>query len=38
MLWLIYAGFIPQEINGFIQRLWAILTMGWFGIAAYKLA
>jgi hypothetical protein len=38
MFWLIYAGFIPQEINGLIQRLWAIPTMGWFGIAAYKLA
>ena len=38
MFWLIYAGFIPQEFNGLIQRLWAIPTMGWFGIAAYKLA
>ncbi len=35
MFWLIYAGFIPQEFNGLIQRLWAIPTMGWFGIAAH---
>lgn len=35
MFWLIYAGFIPQEVNGLIQRLWAIPTMGWFGIAAH---
>lgn len=37
MFWLIYAGFIPQELNGLIQRLWAIPTMGWFGFAAYHL-
>ena len=37
MFWFIYAGFIPQEINGLIQRLWAIPTMGWFGIAAHLL-
>lgn len=33
MFWLIYAGFIPQEVNGLVQRLWAIPTMGWFGVA-----
>ena len=37
MFWLIYAGFIPQELNGLIQRLWAIPTMGWFGVAAHML-
>lgn len=37
IFWLIYAGFIPQEYNGLVQRLWAILTMGWFGIAAHLL-
>tara|TARA_Y100000780_G_scaffold99524_1_gene90496 strand:+ start:2673 stop:3275 length:603 start_codon:yes stop_codon:yes gene_type:complete len=37
MFWLIYAGFIPSEINGLVQRVWAIPTMGWFGIAAYML-
>ncbi len=37
MFWLIYAGFIPQEFNGLIQRLWAIPTMGWFGVAAHIL-
>ena len=37
MFWFIYAGFIPQEFNGLVQRLWAIPTMGWFGIAAYML-
>lgn len=37
MFWLIYAGFIPQEFNGLVQRLWAIPTMGWFGVAAHML-
>lgn len=37
IFWLIYAGFIPQEYNGLVQRLWAIPTMGWFGVAAYFL-
>lgn len=34
MFWCIYAGFIPSEYNGLIQRVWAV-TMGWFGVAAY---
>ncbi len=38
MFWLIYAGFIPAEFNGLIQRLWAIPTMGWFGLAIVELA
>ena len=37
MFWLIYGGFIPQEINGLVQRVWAVPTMGWFGWAAYVL-
>ena len=37
MFWLIYAGFVPQEFNGLIQRLWAVPTMGWFGVAAHML-
>lgn len=37
MFWLIYAGFIPEEFNGLIQRAWAIPTMGWFGLAAHFL-
>ncbi|GGD54734.1 DUF998 domain-containing protein [Lacimicrobium alkaliphilum] len=37
MFWMIYAGFIPSELNGLIQRIWAIPTMGWFGVAAYML-
>ncbi len=37
VFWCIYAGFIPQEYNGLIQRLWAVLTMGWFGVSAYLL-
>ncbi|PWK51819.1 DUF998 domain-containing protein [Pleionea mediterranea] len=37
MFWMIYAGFIPAEFNGLIQRIWAIPTMGWFGITAYML-
>ena len=37
MFWLIYAGFIPNEYNGLIQRIWAIPTMGWFGWAAHIL-
>jgi len=37
MFWLIYAGFIPQELNGLVQRVWAIPTMGWFGLAVYQL-
>ncbi|WP_394203822.1 DUF998 domain-containing protein [Marinagarivorans algicola] len=37
MFWLIYAGFIPQELDGLIQRLWAVPTMGWFGVAAHML-
>lgn len=37
MFWLIYAGFIPSEYNGLIQRIWAIPTMGWFGWAAHVL-
>ncbi len=35
MFWCIYAGFIPAEYNGLVQRTWAIVTMGWFGVAAY---
>ncbi|WKE66985.1 DUF998 domain-containing protein [Gallaecimonas kandeliae] len=38
MFWLIYAGFIPSEYNGLIQRLWALPTMGWFGLAAVQVA
>lgn len=37
MFWLIYAGFVPSEYNGLIQRLWAIPTMGWFGVATFML-
>lgn len=37
MFWFIYAGFIANEYNGLIQRIWAIPTMGWFGWAAYML-
>ncbi len=37
VFWCIYAGFIPQEFNGLIQRAWAVLTMGWFGVAAHVL-
>jgi hypothetical protein len=37
MFWIIYAGFIPGSLNGLIQRLWAIPTMGWFGISVYYL-
>lgn len=37
VFWCIYAGFIPQEYNGLIQRVWAVLTMGWFGVAAHLL-
>lgn len=38
MFWLIYAGFIPSEYNGLVQRLWAVPTMGWFGYATWHLA
>lgn len=38
MFWAIYAGFIPHELNGFIQRAWAVVTMGWFGLAAYHMS
>ena len=38
MFWCIYAGFIPGEYNGLVQRLWAVVTMGWFGVAAHVLA
>ncbi len=37
VFWCIYAGFIPPEYNGLVQRAWAVLTMGWFGVAAYLL-
>ena len=37
MFWLIYAGFIPQDYNGLVQRIWAVPTMGWFGYAAWQL-
>ncbi len=37
VFWSIYANFIPYEYNGLIQRLWAVLTMGWFGLAAKTL-
>ena len=37
MFWLIYAGFIPHDYNGLIQRLWAAPTMAWFGLAAHWL-
>ncbi len=37
MFWLIYAGFIPSQYNGLIQRIWAIPTMGWFGWAVHVL-
>lgn len=35
MFWLIYAGFIPEEYKGVIQRAWAAATMAWFGIAVH---
>ncbi len=37
VFWYIYAGFMPQEYNGLIQRIWAVLTMGWFGVAVHFL-
>ena len=37
MFWLIYAGFIPSEYNGLIQRIWAVPTMAWFGWAVIAL-
>jgi hypothetical protein len=37
VFWCIYAGFIPSEYNGIIQRTWAVLTMAWFGVAAHYL-
>ena len=38
VFWCIYAGFIPREYNGLVQRIWAVATMGWFGVAAYSLS
>jgi hypothetical protein len=35
MFWCILAGFIPSEIDGLVQRLWTVVVMGWFGIAAH---
>lgn len=37
MFWLIYAGFIPDEYQGLNQRLWSLLTMLWYGVAAHVL-
>lgn len=37
VFWCIYAGFIPREYNGLVQRIWSVITMGWYGIAAYLL-
>lgn len=37
MFWAIYAGFIPSEYNGLVQRIWAVPTMGWFGVAVWAL-
>jgi len=37
MFWSIYAGFIPKEYSGLAQRVWAVLTMGWFGVSAHLL-
>lgn len=37
VFWCIYAGFIPVEYNGLIQRIWAVIGMGWFGVSAYVL-
>jgi len=35
MFWCIYAGFIPREFDGLVQRIWTIVVMGWFGVAAH---
>jgi hypothetical protein len=32
MFWSIYAGFIPQDVAGLIQRIWTLVLVGWFGI------
>ena len=34
MFWCIYAGFIPQQFGGAIQRVWSAILAGWFGVAA----
>ena len=34
MFWCIYADFIPQQFGGAIQRAWAAVLAGWFGVAA----
>lgn len=38
MFWFIYAGFMPQETSGLINRIWAVVGMSWFGIAAFVLS
>lgn len=35
MFWCSYAGFIPREVGGLVQRIWTVILMGWFGITAY---
>ena len=35
MFWLIYAGFMPQEVSGLIQRIWNLVLVSWFGAAAH---
>jgi hypothetical protein len=35
MFWCIYAGFVLSNFSGLTQRIWTVVVMGWFGIAAY---
>jgi hypothetical protein len=37
MFWAIFAGFIPLPCFGLVQRLWALVLVGWFGVAAHVL-
>ena len=37
MFWCINAGFVPDSIDGLVQRAWSAVLMGWFGIAAHWL-
>lgn len=37
MVWAIFAGFVPQACSGLVQRIWAIVMVSWFGVAAHML-
>ena len=37
MVWALFAGFVPLAWFGLAQRMWAVVMVSWFGVAAHVL-